>query len=147
MAELEYFLVSESVAIDRDTNALSLFSVVEELHVVDLPALLPRLAAISGWLLEDADIGKDYQATVVVRRPDGSEFLSMALNFTASRSRQRAVMRAEGFPFDSVGTWLFELLLNGAHKASHRISVQKADPSLTEPTLMVNPKPLDPSRS
>jgi hypothetical protein len=127
MAELEFFLLAQSVAVDRGTNTLSLFHVIEELSAAGLPIVLPQLTAVSVWLLTQGEQGSDFQVSLRATKPDGAESRRFDHNFTATRHRQRMMMQLEGFPFDATGEWVFELLLNGEHKARHRVTIQPSD--------------------
>ena len=67
MPELEYFVVAESVSIDRDTNRVSLFNVVEEIFTSVVPF---PFVAVSGWnLTADEQRGSELQAGVRITKP------------------------------------------------------------------------------
>lgn len=120
---LEYFVVTESVSIDRDTNRVSLFNVVEE--VVASPVPLP-VVAVSGWNLSaEEQRGSDLQAGVRITKPGGQTLGPFPVNFTGRTFRHRIVHRF-AVPFDEPGEWLFEILMNGRREASHRITVHPA---------------------
>jgi hypothetical protein len=132
MPKLEYFLVCESVALDRDTNRLSLFHVVEEFRPVpaERPArIVAQLVAVCCWYEEPEDAGKDFLALLRLRVPDGTihEF-SMA--FQMNSRRQRLMFHLQGIPSLSPGELAFELLLNGTHKAEHLVTVHSPESAI-----------------
>ena len=47
MPKLEYFLVSESISIDRDRNQVSVFNILEEAYIPKAgPAVIPQSVAL-----------------------------------------------------------------------------------------------------
>jgi len=135
MPKLEYFLVCESVSVDRDTNRISLFNVIEEIHVAkagdDITGpVLSNFVAVSCWNREEGDEDQDYQAMLRIRLPvaegDSADApKEMPMNFQMRSSRQRLLMRlaTANVPFVPNGKLKFQLLLNGDHCAEHEISV------------------------
>lgn len=125
MPDLEYFVVAESVSIDRDTNRVSLFNVVEE--IVASPVPFP-VVAVSGWnLTAEEQRGADLQAGVRITKPGGQVLGPYPVNFAGRTFRHRIVHRF-AVPFDVPSEWLFEILMNGQRKAGHRVTVHPALP-------------------
>lgn len=130
--KLEYFLVSESVAVDALTNRISIFNVLEVVKSRRLPAVYPSLHAVSVWLIDDEDRGHDYQAVVRIAVP-GGESNEFPINFTPNGRRHRLFQRTQGIRIPQGGIVRFELLLNGEHVAQHLVDVQLAGDTL-QPT-------------
>lgn len=125
MPKLEYFLVCESVSIDRDTNRVSHFHVLEELRPVQAEQpghILAQLAAVCCWYEEPDDAGKDFQALLRLHTPDGSS-RDFTLNFRMKSRRQRLVFHLQGIPPVTPGELRFEILLNDRHMAEHIVTV------------------------
>ena len=55
MARLEYFLVAENVVIDRQTNQVSAFNILEDLSAPSFPARIPKAVALTLWCTETGD--------------------------------------------------------------------------------------------
>jgi hypothetical protein len=127
MPALEYFLVAESVSVDQTTNQVSIFNIIEDLRVPALPGALAQVAAVCAWNVPANEIGQDFQATFRVVAP-GVESLNHAMNFTATQSRQRMIVRMIGVPIAAPGQLQFEVLLNGQHQASHTVNVTLEPP-------------------
>ena len=135
MPKLEYFLVCESVSIDRETNRISLFNVIEDIHRVKPGAqisspLLHNLVAVSCWNKVEGDDDTDFQATLRIHQPpkeDGedSEPKDLPHNFRMQSRRQRLLMRLATpvLPPAHDGKLRLELLLNGNHVAEHEIGI------------------------
>ena len=96
MVSLEYFVAAEAISVDAQTNKISFFQVLEEIRgpAPDGPADLPTMSIVSAWNIEDADLGKDFQAGIAIVKPDGSEVASNTANFTATGSSGVAPRRA-----------------------------------------------------
>lgn len=129
---LEYFVVSDSVAVDALTNRVSLFNVLEVVRAPSFPAVHPAAHATSVWITEDEDLKKDYQTTLRIIVP-GGEQREYAANFTVQGRRHRLFQRIEGIPVPQAGRIVFELLLNGKHAAQHIVEVELV-PEVLRPT-------------
>ena len=135
MPKLEYFLVCESVSVDRETNRISLFNVIEDIHRVKpgteiSSPLVFNFVAVSCWNKLESDEDTDFQATLRIHQPPNenggeSEPKDLTLNFRMQSRRQRLLMRlaAPVLPPAHDGKLRFELLLNGNHCAEHEIGI------------------------
>ena len=126
MAKLEYFLVAQDVSVDQRTNCISLFHIIEEIAVPQIPVNWHQMIAVSAWNPEEGDQEKDFQAEVRVVEPDG-ETKEFCRNFRIEGKRCRVIMYFQGVPLKACGTLHFDLLLNGQHQASHSIDVKLAE--------------------
>ena len=128
MPKLEYFLVAESASIDRDSNQVSVFNILEEVSVPrSEPKVIPQLVALSSWIIDPDDQGKDFQAAVELAGPGGPECPynhDFTVNFTAKGSRHRTQISLVGLPIERVGDRVFTLKLNGAPQATHILTVR-----------------------
>lgn len=125
MAALEFFVVSSSVSIDQQTNRVSVFEIIEEVQARALPAILPQMVAVALFMMDDDEIGRDFQITVRIHPPSGASPPDARMNFTAGSARHRITLRLQGLAFGEIGPWRVELLLNGDHSASHTIQVSQ----------------------
>jgi hypothetical protein len=130
---LEYFLVSESVAVDTLTNRISIFNVLETIRARRLPAVYPVVHAVSVWLVDESDRGGDYQVTVRVTMPGGN-LMEYPMNFVPQARRHRLFQRIQGIPVPQTGTIEFELLLNGVHVARHLVDAELVPETLRPAT-------------
>lgn len=133
MAHMEFFVVSEELSVDQQTNRLSLFNVLEQIAGPNFPLVLLSAAAISLWVADAGDDGRDFQCMLRIILPNGRqhEFTS---NFRFGARRHRVIQRLQGFPIDEPGVLRFEVLLNGEHQASHEVDVLRIDASGLPPT-------------
>lgn len=139
MPRLEYFLVCESVSVDRETNRISLFNVIEDIRfskpgTETTAPWLVNFVAVSCWNREDGDEDVDFQATLRIHSPPSDEGeqrepKDLPLNFRMQSRRQRLLMRfaAPVLPRTRSGKLRFELLLNGRHCAEHEIDILDED--------------------
>ena len=128
MPKLEYFLVAESVSIDRDQNRVSVFNILEEVSIPKSdPKIIPYLVAFSSWIIAPEDQGKDFQVSVELAGPNLDRTLVFPVNFTANGNRQRTRVGISGMPIERTGDTVFSLKLNGEQTASHNLTIRPSD--------------------
>jgi len=132
MPTLEYFLVSESLAVDQTTNQASVFNIFEELRATAFPFHVPQMAAICAWNMAPSEQGQEYQALLRIV-PPGGEPREQRINFVGHRLRSRIILRVIGLPIEQAGDLRFEVELNGDHQASHTVTVFEAEPGALPP--------------
>ena len=79
MPKLEYFLLCESISVDQETNRVSLFNVLEDLHLAKLPKngdskpafILNQFVAVAVFNREPEDGDQDFEACLKYNLPDG----------------------------------------------------------------------------
>jgi hypothetical protein len=129
MPKLEYFLVAESISVDQDQNKVSVFNILEEVAVPESDlTVIPQLVALSSWIFEPEDMGQDFQVTLrvlVPRTMTPETTKEFPINFTGPKKRQRIYHRIRDLPLPQAGDVVFQLLLNGDHKASHTLTVHQ----------------------
>jgi len=132
MAHMEFFIVSEELSIDQQTNRLSVFNVLEQIASPNFPVQLLSATAVSLWVANPGDEERDFQCTLRVISPNGdcSDFPS---NFRFRARRHRVIQRLKGFPINEPGVLRFEVMLNGEYQASHEVDVARVD--LAEPEV------------
>ena len=129
MPHLEYFLVSESISVDQISNRISLFHVFEERRSPNVPFYIAELVVTSAWDLDGDDIGQEIQTSVRITVPGRAEPVIVPQPFVAERSRHRINLAIIGLEVLEFGELLFEILLNGEHRASHRVSIIQMEPN------------------
>ncbi|MEQ1903874.1 MAG: hypothetical protein ABL888_06800 [Pirellulaceae bacterium] len=128
MPKVEYFLLCESVAVDQDTNRISLFNVLEDFQIAppkdaaQKPAyILGQFVAVALFNREPDDGDKEFEACLRFKLPD-DQYSEHKISFRMERNRQRVLMRFVGMPpVGKHGVLQFELLLDGAHRAFHTV--------------------------
>lgn len=123
MPHLELFLVAEDVAIDQQTNRISVFNVLDTIDIPRAPVTIPKCCALAIWSKDDGDDDRDFQSTVTITLADGRTH-RQETNFRMTTPRHRIVNRIVGLPVLAAGEIRFELLLNGAHVAWHELRVE-----------------------
>jgi hypothetical protein len=124
---LEYFIASESISVDTDTNRLSILNVLEEIGATEFPIRIRELVAIAGWLVDPDDIGKEFQGVLRLSMP-GSEAREFPFNISLEDGmrRYRLNLRFLGIEVLQTGEARLELLLGAEHQASHTVTVREA---------------------
>jgi hypothetical protein len=127
MPKLEYFLVAESISIDRDRNQVSVFNILEDIVVPRAVHVIPQAVAICSWILNSEDQGQDFQVLLNIDVPTAGDPVRAkraAINFTAEGTRQRIHLNILNIPVERDGNIVFGLELNGKHIASHTLAVR-----------------------
>jgi hypothetical protein len=133
MPELEFYLVSRDVSVDRDTNSLSILNVLEEvgldegeLEDQDHPALIPRLAVTSLWNFPPEERQAEYAVHTVVTLPSGEEIEIPAVEIQPDSPKHRVFNRVQGLPVGEVGEILFTVFIDDEPRGTHTVHVQGA---------------------
>jgi len=121
MPKLEYFLLCESISVDQETNRVSLFNVLEDLHLAKAPKdgdskpayILNQFVAVAVFNRELGDADKEFEVCLKYNLPD-SNHKEHKLKFKMERNRQRIVMRFVGMPpVAKDGLLSFDLSVDG----------------------------------
>ncbi len=136
MPTLEFFVVAESFSIDRQSNRLSIFNIVETLAAEEFPVVLPSMVVITCLNLTDDELGEDFQVLLNVRSGGGDSPLGgpFPTNFKARSRRHRIIQSFQGVPFNDPGDIMFKQSLNGQHLATHLLEVKRSGPETTSPS-------------
>jgi hypothetical protein len=131
MPTLEYFFVARGVAIDRFTDSLSVFSIVEQVTPRRLPALILRMMVVAGWNCTSEEIGQEVTLRIGISQ-SGVDIPAERQQVNESRHtiegrRNRSINQVIGLPLLSTDDVIFELFLNGQSVAHHTILVNAPD--------------------
>lgn len=128
MPTLEYFVVAESFSTDRDTGAISIFKVLNDLQVDELPYVLPKWVAVGCWICsrEEIDAHEEVHLKLRVQIPNEEE-KSTRGSFSASTRFQTVIFELPGIALNAGDTEVI-LEVNEEHAARHIIDLkQRAD--------------------
>jgi hypothetical protein len=116
MAEHIWSVLCSKSVIDKDTQQVSLFEVLEAVHIqlgepIKGPGLI-RFATevVSLWARSEKNTGETATAKCEVITPDGESVhaAEMTLDFS-EKLRFRSIFRAEGFPIHGSGVYTFKI--------------------------------------
>lgn len=126
MPKLEYFLVSESVSVDQQTNRASLFNILDEVRENQFPTTIPQAVVTSVWDYEVGDENIDYQVKVRVYLPNGENPKDFPMNVKIEpNNRHRLLLRLLNLQIEQPGELKFEIFLNDKHISSHTVLIEK----------------------
>ena len=134
MARLEFFVVSEDLSVDQQTNRLSLFNIFEQINAHQFPLVLPSITAVSVWIIEVGEEEKDFQCNLHIALPDERHF-DFPTNFKFISRRHRVIQRLQGLVIDKPGMFHFKVFLNGDYIASHEVDVSQINPNELPTTI------------
>lgn len=95
-----------------------------------MPFHIGELVVNAAWDLDGDDIGQEIQTAVRITVPGRAEPVIVPEPFVAERSRHRINLAIIGLEVLKFGELLFEILLNGEHRASHRVSIIQMEPNV-----------------
>ena len=126
MPSLEYFVVAESATVDQLSNRVSVFNIYDEILIPKFPMPIGPFVSVCSWNASKEDKDEEFQVSVKLQMPDGDHgpFNS---NFTMKAKRHRTILTMNSIPISRAGTIVFEILLNGEHKAFHTIDVRSLE--------------------
>jgi hypothetical protein len=126
MPELEYFVVSESMAIDRASNSVSIFNVFNEFKVDEFPYLIPKLAIVSCWIASQEELRDRIESLVGIRitgeHHAPADHREHNTSLVCDAEFQHLVLEYYGMSIQGPGKVFVELLLNGQRTAMHTMS-------------------------
>ena len=126
MPKLEYFLVSESVSVDQQTNRASLFNILDEVRDNEFPTVILQVVVTSAWNYEEGDEDIDYQVKVSMSLPSEEEPKDVPVNIKIEKSRQhRLFLTLMNLQIKQPGELKFEVFINNEYAASHTVLIQK----------------------
>jgi len=122
--------LAQSVAIDRSTNRISLFNILESLITDPKGLILQEMVAVSIWIFDKSEFGTDHQLQLSIIAPDGSAHGPFNQNFTVTAIRHRLINTFESHEFDQEGDWTFRASLDGIASASatHTVAIRFGQP-------------------
>lgn len=103
------FAVSEGAAIDQETNALSVFNVIDEITSVGLPLLIPKV--VITLIVEcDEEVVEEVKGSIVIMNNDNEiHNISADIRFSgAPKARLRVTVG--GLPVHESGKLIFKYL-------------------------------------
>jgi hypothetical protein len=112
-----FTIVARGHATDAQTNALTLFHVVEQIQGEALPFVVSELSLITVWqrTSEEADIAFEHRTKLV--GPSGKEVFHLDQSFQMTKSRHRVLCVAQGIPFSELGPHRVEVQVRKAGQA------------------------------
>jgi hypothetical protein len=112
MFRLEWAVVCQSFAVDRTTNAVSIFNVVEDVATPPIdpedknPVLGPAVSVVSVWIADAAEPIQAVRVTLIA--PDKKKIGSAIVELEPKSARRyRAIVTFGGIPYRGPGTYAF----------------------------------------
>jgi hypothetical protein len=148
MPRLDWTIIAQSHAVDRTSNALSIFNILETISLdpetpdpsagtgIGLPL---AFSVIQGWSREADSPPEKTEARVKIVGPSGTALavVEIAVDLSAS-TRARTMVNANAFPYAGVGDYRFESELRIGDEWKP-ISVATVTVAKGTPTLSVQP--------
>jgi hypothetical protein len=98
-------------SIDAQTNSLSLFSVIEEIHLPGPPSFLMNFSVVTLWKRQPREEGVRFTQRVRILGPEGEPVVETDVDFAMERVRHRVLLTVAGTPFKKSGCHSIEISL------------------------------------
>jgi hypothetical protein len=118
---IEWAMLVQAYSIDRESNSLSLFNVIEEItlpHDVPVPPegqtipIGPQMALIGLWSRSDASVGEKAEARIEISFPDGRSAGNAIFDVDLTgEARTRGILKLPFLPFSGEGFYTFSTAL------------------------------------
>ena len=143
MPEHVFTLVARGLSVDTQTNALTVFYVVEQLGPLPrFPAAVPEMALVTLWRLQSGEEGVAFVQRIRFIDPSGKELGLFEQSFRLEKPRQRMLTHIRMFPVQVSGCHRIEVQIRrdddpdwGPVLASYPIEVIGPDVESSETLL------------
>jgi hypothetical protein len=121
-----FSLCSEGVALDRQSNNVTVYNVIEEITSVGFPLLIPKLFLLASFAREGGDPD---EAQIRIRVTAGeTEVFNQAMSIRfQGKSRTRVIIQLAGTTVPGVGSLCFEILAGDKKLTEYLIDVKAAE--------------------
>ena len=121
--KLVFFLVSESAAIDKETDRVSVFHIIQDIDPDGLPLVIPRM--ILCWAIElDKDDPEGLEGNLTIRNNDRVIHTSPVKHEFQGKGMARFKITLNGLPIFAPGKVVFEFAVERPElRAEYSISV------------------------
>lgn len=112
MPELILSACSQLVSVDRFTNTLSLFNIIEQINAPTFPFVMPQIFVASIWQRSDAEQGFPFESHIFLLDPSGKTRQEWKADWVFDQPRHRHLLLAANIEFESPGNYVFKIFIN-----------------------------------
>ena len=125
---VQFALCSQTASVDRASNRLSIFNVIDHLPVTSLPIRIPMVTFVSVIESADAENTEGVNADIDIYVDDKKLFGTQVPLTFADHHLARFTLAFQGIPVSKPGEIVFRLSLSDGTKAESRIRVVNLAP-------------------
>lgn len=111
MPEHVFTVVSQGLALDAQSNRLTLYALIEEIGTPGLPVAVPEINIVTLWKRQPDEEGVSFSQRVRVVGPDDSVVAEYETPFTMEKPRHRTLGRIQMALFEKTGEYRIEVSL------------------------------------
>lgn len=120
-------MCSEGIVLDRNTNNISVFNILEDIGSVGFPLLMQKFYFFSSVMKEGNDKKEEYELNLEVSVND-TIILTSKININFNRKlKTRAIVQFGGLAIPKAGTMCFKLLYGKRILGEYSIFVRATD--------------------
>jgi len=126
MARTILLTCAHGCSVDRFTNTLSIFEILEEITPIQYPLWLPKLTVVAALEKEDGDPDV-FHPDLVVSLEEAEIFRQPANISFGGRRRTRMIAHMQGLPVPGPGTLTIRLVGDHVHEPEYSIQMNAAN--------------------
>ncbi len=111
MPKLLHSICSELISLDRITNNISIFNVLEDITSKSFPFVFPRFFITSSWQRKSDEKNIEFEARIKFTNPKKELIKNITSKWQFTKPRHRHIALFLNIKFDIPGTYNFEIYL------------------------------------
>ncbi len=111
MPKIIFSTCSQLVSVDRFTNTLSLFHMIEQLNAPSFPFRMPQMFVSVLWQREPQDEGLKFESVVRLTDPLGKTNGEWKAEWVFEQLRHRHILLVANAEFESPGSYHFNIFI------------------------------------
>jgi hypothetical protein len=126
MPKLEYFLIARSISLDAERNSLSIFHVMNDCLVPEIPGTIAELVLVSAWMFSSDELQqkRECQLRMEFRLPGSEDPIAFRGNMEASVRFQSFNLSFADVPIESAGDVVVTIYLDDQPMATHTLEIR-----------------------
>lgn len=123
-------LAARSVLRDRDTDTISLFSILESLRAEGLPVFIQEVGVLVMWKREEDEPSVHELKFRILNNSRVLHELPVRVDFREGRTN-RTIVNLRGMPIEEPGEVRFAFFDGESEIASYRVAIEAPEPRVT----------------
>jgi len=111
MPKLLFLSCSQLVSIDKITNNLSVYHIIEQLNIPSFPFIFPQIFITSLWQRSSGEENLEFELKISFLNPDRVSITEWHADWKFTSLHHRHILNAINLSFDYPGTYIFKIFI------------------------------------
>lgn len=111
MPKLLFLSCSHLVSIDKITNNLSVYHIIEQINIPNFPFVFPQLFITSLWQRSNEEENLEFEVKINFLNPDRISIKDWRADWKFTSLHHRHILNAINLTFDYPGTYAFKIFI------------------------------------